>query len=150
MPTSLRRHHPQIGHHFSVTPTHPQVSISARTLDPSRSVAATPHAFVRVSLLLAGASDESIADIGFLLPIPPPSWPQAHKCFFRFDISSSPVTCQRQAGTTNTTPSQHHSRHQTTGTQSGDTFLICHLRLCRRHLRRHFKVYVHPANPRGK
>lgn len=38
-------------------------------------VAAPPHASLPESLLLAGASDESVADIGLLLPIPPP-WPQ--------------------------------------------------------------------------
>lgn len=61
-------------------------------------VAAPPHASLRASLLLAGASDESVADIGFLLPIPPP-WPQV--LFSCRQLVIVPVTSRRQGDTTN-------------------------------------------------
>lgn len=61
-------------------------------------VAAPPHASLRASLLLAGASDESVADIGFLLPISPP-WPQV--LFSCRQLVIVPVTSKRQGDTTN-------------------------------------------------
>ena len=82
-----------------------------------------PTLFLRELLLLAGASDESVADTGFLLPIPPP-WPQVLFSFRQLVIV--PVTSKRQEDHTNITPSQ---QHQTTGTRSGETYLFCHPRL---------------------
>ena len=85
-------------------------------------VAAAPHASLSTSLLLAGVSDESIADIGVLLHNPPP-WPQV--LFSCQQLVIVPVTSKRQGDTTNTTPSQHH-RWQVPGTRSGETYLFRH------------------------
>jgi hypothetical protein len=121
VPRSLPSLYPQIGLHSSASPTHPALlDIRPDLRSKADPVAAPPHASLRASLLLAGASDESIADIGFLLPIPPP-WPQVLFSFRQLVIV--PVTSRRQEDTTNSRPPQHH---QTTGTRSGETYLFRH------------------------
>lgn len=123
VPRSLPSLYSQVGLHSSASPSRP--ASKGRRYPPGPSiqadpVAAAPHASLRASRLLAGASDESVADIGFLFPIPPP-WPQV---LFRVDNSSSFLSHPNDKETLQTArpPSIVVDKHQALGPAKHTSF----------------------------